>query len=92
MLLGSFAVMFIFSAISAHKVNKYPNKDCTTLAGHDDPTIMQQEAIFEYRSNVALEEKGLDVSYGGYVQCFCDERSIQGDLPDQKYVDYHGNE
>ena len=76
MLLGSFVVMFIFSAIAARLLNRYPHVDCTSLVGHDDPTIMEHEAIFEYRSNSALEEKGLDVSYAGYVQCFCDERAL----------------
>ena len=68
--------MTFLSAIAAQKVHKYPHPDCATLVGHDDPVIMEHEAIFELRSNSALEEKGQTVSSNGYVQCFCDERAI----------------
>ena len=27
----------------------------------------------------------MDVSYEGYVQCFCDARAADGDLPEEKY-------
>ena len=84
--------MVFLSQIAEKLVHKYPHPDCTTLVGHDDPVIMEHEAIFELRSNSALEENGQTVSYNGYVQCFCDERAIQGDLPDQKYTDYNGDE
>ena len=85
--------MFIFSAISERLIHKFPNPDCTTLAGHDDPAIMQHEAILEHRSEWALHEQGLPVSsFGSYEQCFCEERAIQGDLPDHEYIDYDGVE
>ena len=76
MLLGSFVVMFIFSATSEKLIQTFPNPDCTALDGHDDPAIMQYEAILEHRSNWEKHEKGLDVSFGRYVQCFCEERAI----------------
>lgn len=35
--------------------------------------------------NKALEEKGVEVTYFGYVQCFCDSRAAQGDPKSMVY-------
>lgn len=86
-LLVSFVIIFILSDVSAKALNKYPiPSDCTTLIGADDDTKMQQGAILEYRTNDALEEQGKSVSYSKfYVQCFCDERALEGDATDATY-------
>ena len=75
MLFASFILIFVCSEISADALNKYPPiADCASqMAGYDDPSFMQQAAILEYRTNTALEADGKAVSYGGYVQCFCNQ-------------------
>ena len=56
--------------------------DCKGLSGYDDPEMFLTAAVFEYKSNTAMAELGKDVSYAGYVQCFCDAKALDGDLPD----------
>ena len=46
-----------------------------------------KQTIFEYKSNTAMTELGKDVSYAGYVQCFCDAKALEGDAPDKGYGD-----
>jgi len=63
----SFMIIFVLSNVSAAALNKYPiPSDCTSLIGYGDDLKMQQGAILEYRTNTALEEDGLDVSYSKY--------------------------
>lgn len=75
----------MFTTISNELISMYPVIDCDNLVGHDDPEIMQTQAILEYQSNSKLTEQGKTVSYFGYVQCFCDEKALEGDLPGDKY-------
>ena len=74
--------LFILTNISNRIVEKFPYVDCTTLEGHKNEDFMQREAIYEYSNNKWLEDQGVDVRYAGYTQCFCDERELEGDLPD----------
>ena len=88
MLLISFVVITICELYSQSLLQLYPpmlHTDCELLSGYDDPDMFLASTIFEYKSNTAMAEKDLDVSYGGYVQCFCDDRALEGDLPDKKY-------
>jgi len=78
LLLGSFMVIFYFSNISNKAVSKYPHIDPTTCeelnSGGEE--YLQRAASASYRTNVAAEKLGFDVSYAkGYVQCFCDLRA-----------------
>ena len=85
MLLVSFVIIFMFTTISNNLINKYPYVDCTSLVGHDNAAVMEKQAILEFQSNTALEEQGKDVSYKGYVQCFCDDKQAGGAEPDATY-------
>ena len=79
--------LFILTSISNRIVDKFPYIDCKTLQGYQDPTYMEKEAIYEFVANKYLEERGVEVRYAGYTQCFCDAREIEGDLPTQEYGD-----
>ena len=57
------------------------------MSGYDDPDSFLKQTIFEYKSNTAMTELGKDVSYAGYVQCFCDAKALEGDAPDKGYGD-----
>ena len=47
-------------------------------------------AISEIRNNQATESLGFLVSYSkGYTQCFCDQKALDGDKPEQTY-EYDG--
>ena len=69
------------------RLEKYPVIDCSTLdvVGNKTPEEIWANAYQEYDTNFALQQQGQLVRYQGYVQCFCDERSSQGDLPDKEY-------
>ena len=71
MLIGSFGVILMLSQIAYKLENKYPYVDCETLFGYNLPDRLLHQAIYEYKGNYWLEKQGEDVSYGGYVQCFC---------------------
>ena len=88
MLFGSFIVIYICESYSNSLLALYPPMlpaDCEKLSGYDDPDLFLKSAIFEFRSNSAMAELGRDVSYAGYVQCFCDAKALEGDAPDTMY-------
>jgi hypothetical protein len=88
MLIASFIAIYTCSAYSAGLLSKYPPRsiaDCEKLSGFEDPVMFLKQTKFELSSNTAMEEEGLKVSYGGYVQCFCDAKLLAGDLPDKEY-------
>jgi len=60
-------------------------EDCEKLSGFGDDEAFLKQTIQEYKSNTAMAEKGLDVSYTGYVQCFCDAALLDGDEADKAY-------
>ena len=86
LLLISFVVITICETYSQSLLQLYPPMlpaDCEILSGYDDPDMFLASAIFEYESNTAMAANDMDVSYEGYVQCFCNERAADGDLPDK---------
>ena len=88
MLLVSFCLIYICQSFSNALLALYPPMaltDCEKLSGYDDPDSFLKQTIFEYNSNSAMAEQGKDVSYAGYVQCFCDAKALEGDAPDTKY-------
>lgn len=88
MLLVSFMVITICETYSQSLLQLYPPKlpaDCELLGGFDDPDAFLASTLFEYKSNTAMAENDMDVSYEGYVQCFCDAKALDGDLPDKEY-------
>jgi len=87
MLLASFVVIFLLSSYSNAMLNKYPIVTCNDLAGYPDADTMEKFAILEYNTNTALEAKGKTVSYGGYVQCFCQDQAKAEVSPDATYGD-----
>ena len=46
---------------------------------------MQKAATREWSTNELLKEKGLEVQYSGYVQCFCNDMAEEGFAPNQVY-------
>ena len=88
LLLLSFLFIFIMSSISQTLLKKYPyktEKDCQNLIGYGDDNLMQTLAVHEYTTNYNLELMDNDVSYAGYVQCFCDQKALDGDASDTLY-------
>ena len=88
MLLISFCLIYICQSFSNALLQLYPPMavaDCEKLSGYDDPEAFLKQTIFEYNSNAAMSELGKDVSYAGYVQCFCDAKALDGDKPDTAY-------
>ena len=81
----SFGMIFLCSQYSVKMLLKYPVVNCSNLSNMQSADELQLSAVIEYISNQALENKGMDVSYAGNVQCFCLERTLQGDQPDQLY-------
>lgn len=69
------------------RIAKYPTFDCSMLTKFSDSTEAKQleNAIYEWQTNQALQEMGRDVSYNGYVQCFCDEKFSDGYAPDTAF-------
>ena len=55
------------------------------MSGYGDDAAFLRGAIFEYNSNTAMADKGIAVSYSGYVQCFCDAKALDGDTPETEY-------
>lgn len=86
MLFVSFVIIFVLTNMSNTALMRYPLvSDCTKLAGYDvdDYSKFEEHAIESWKINQALEELEKKVSYKkGYVQCFCDHQTLEGDLPD----------
>jgi hypothetical protein len=88
MLFLSFILIYTCESYSNSLLQKYPPKlvaDCEKLSGFEDDDMFLKQTIFEYKSNLAMEELEKNVSYSGYVQCFCDAKALEGDLPEQEY-------
>ena len=84
MLAVSFSLIFICSQYSTKLLLRYPAVNCAQITAMVDSDL-QEQAILEWRTNASLKEKGIDVSYSGYVQCFCDEQSAKGALSTATY-------
>ena len=88
MLLGSFIIIYTCESYSNSLLELYPPRtlaDCEKLSGFGDDDAFLKQTIFEYKSNTAMADAGLDVSYTGYVQCFCDAALLDGDAADKAY-------
>lgn len=68
----SFWIVFALSTYSYQMLNKFPVTDCPAFTEGKGDTFMQIGAWSEYEMNTNMEKQGKEVSYSGYVQCFCD--------------------
>jgi len=79
MLAVSFVVIFIAQKVALDITNTFPVVNCVEFDVYGDtlPTL----ALDEYKVNKAKKEKGLSVSYNGYVQCYCQDTVTEGITP-----------
>ena len=85
LLLLSFGLIYTCASYSLKLVRKFPDVSCENLPDYDSHADMTKAAVREWSINHALQRQGIEVSYNGYVQCFCNERAVQGDPTDAHY-------
>ena len=82
LLFTSFCLIYLGASFSLKLLRVYPDVACTNLPEYGDEDAMQRAAIREWRLNNALKKKDIEVSYTGYVQCFCNDRAAAHDPSD----------
>lgn len=79
MLILAFVLIFACASYSLTLLRKFPDVACDKLPDNDSSANLKKAAIREWGNNHYLEKQGVEVSYAGYVQCFCNERAEAGD-------------
>ena len=82
----SFIMILLCSQSANRLLNKYPaSVDCASVTEGRAIEDLQRDAIIEWTTLTAAEEKGQSVSYKGHVQCFCEIKAEEGDAADASY-------
>lgn len=90
-LLLSFMVVFASRQYSNELAATYPTVDCTEYYSNYEGDSLMNFAIQEYDAQEAKKEAGLSAVYnGGYLTCFCLQKSGEGAANDATYPDANG--
>ena len=83
----SMSIQVYFQQEAVYRTNRYPSVECSIMTNEQDLTAdeLLENAILEWEENLALEERGENVSYSGYLQCFCDKEYENGVSPAKSY-------
>jgi len=88
MLCGSAAIIYRFTMISLGAKLKYPKVDCGAFTEEYEGrhAQFQDDAISEFRVNLAYTKAKKQTHFTGVMQCFCADEKAEGVLSDKNYV------